>query len=240
MIQNANERLKEALTLLANQDQVDGAIMQLKEIYPYISEQNFSILMARFDNYITKPFDVFCENSQGAFGSAYGQGIVTVALGMLDDLADMLDSTPPNYLHQENYLTGLSTAYSRVGIRYFNISKELDSLELIQKSISIFEKSTAFLQKTNSNSSLEPYNQKLAMMYVVSAQHFGKQERWKEQIPFLKKAVELDPQNDVAWLMLGYSYWPEYENRELFLNCWTRAAELGNAKAIAELKNWKN
>jgi tetratricopeptide (TPR) repeat protein len=239
MTQNADEKIAEVVTMLTRGDFQDG-VDTLEKIWTDLPAQKFALIINNFDAYITRPLDTLLN-----FMTSLAQ--YKAIRELLNQLANILYSTPPQFMGDVNNLMGLSTAYSRIGIRYFNnINNEnrYDSLESLEKSISIFGESISLIEKARSiepdlSISLEPYNKTLAHLNCAATKYFGKQELWKEQIPYFEKAVELDPQNDEAWLGLGYSYWGNIENESVYLKCWNRAAELGNAKAIAELERQK-
>lgn len=143
------------------------------------------------------------------------------------------------YKKDVNLLLALSTVYSRIGVRYHRVAATSDSLEAFEKSTSTTETALSLIETVGS---LHPgagdssgIIQNLATMYCDVARYLGKRERWTDAIPYLKRAVEVNPQDDVAWLLLGYAYFPKVQESIVY---WRQAAELGNTEAINNLRQW--
>lgn len=217
---------------------VGDGVKLLKQVWPVMPQAECADMLKFFDDYITGPLDAALKNlgAQGCNGEA---------LEILKNLYEMLMSTPADYLKNLNTAYHLSTAFSRVGIRCFNVAKDCDSLDGLNRAISSMEK-TIFLIETilslRPGLNIDPadYKQPLSTMYTQIGKYFGKRDQFNDQIPPLQKAVEINPSNEEAWLLLGYAYWGLgfRDHREECLNAWRHAADLGNAQAFDELKRW--
>jgi len=237
---NAQASFLQQVEALFSNGQIRDGVKLLEQVWPSIPREECLLFLKFFDVYITGPLDVTLKTlvAQGRYGEA---------LEILEDLYEVLGSTPAGYLRDVNKVVFLSTAYSRVGVRCFNVAKDCDSLDGLNRAISSMEKTISLIETALSmypglNRDIEPYKQPLSAMYTQVGKYFGKRDQFNDQIPPLQKAVEINPNNEEAWLGLGYAYWGLglRNHREECLNAWRHAADLGNAQAVDELKQWGN
>lgn len=218
---------------LFERGQLQQGIDLLKPIWPTITWDQFFLFVRNFDAFITPPLD-------DLLGRYIDYQSYSRAYRLLTNLEELLDITPSRLLQDVNNLLSLSAAYSRLGIRYFNVSSNDRSLEAVERAISIFSKAIYLLKEVmkiypDAEIEFEPYYRPLAVMYVSAGKCLGSEEKWAESIPYFQKATELDPENDEAWLRLGDAYFPKVDKSRPY---WQRAAELGNTEAMEVLRRW--
>jgi len=169
MTQSIDEQFEAAGKSFQEGRAVDG-ITLLKVIWTRLSEEQFYMVIQGFDDFIIAPLDATFLDSLNSMPP----GFRNVALITLDELAEMLDSTPAEFLKFGAIEGNLGIAYSRVGIRYYNVAlakylNSPESFERLEKATIIFAKSIPHIMKalsmdSNLNISPDHFNQKLSAM----------------------------------------------------------------------------
>jgi tetratricopeptide (TPR) repeat protein len=234
---NTEEYFDRVKGLLKNGQFNDG-INLLKQGWSALPRTEILVFLRGFDAWVTGPLDQNLDRlvRQGSFGNA---------MDVLEKLESWLATTPASAQIEPNDLNPLSTAYSRVGVRMSNIAGQSDSFSGIKKAISTFEQAISLAEKARATAialggvdePLHPaYYQSISLMYLQAGRYPARLEKWQEAMPYFEKATQADPENDEAWLMLGYAHFPNVQESMPY---WKRAAELGNEHAIKEINMWR-